>query len=401
MPMDYSQQNNTIFWIEISSIKPNPQQPRKDFNADQLKELAESIKQYGILQPLLVVRQEKEVPTGAIVEYELISGERRWRAAKIAGLIQVPVIIRKEPPEKVKLELALIENIQRENLNPIEEAKAFKQLAEEFNLKHHEIALKIGKSRVYVTNAIRLLNLPEEMMNALTENKINPFQGRALLMLTDKPEAQKTLFNDVINKKLNGTETEDIARRIAYERARKQEGLPFNEETRGIENRLANILGTRVYIDRKGNTGKISISFSSEDELKSLFKLFCAAKEKNIFQDENLDILPKDEHHTFLGEKERDENERPAFEPPFNNGGDNLIIQEISAPAEAPFQNLSFETEETDVLKTDNPDESPAFLQNITPPEKLRDTINEIDKSNDSDLFDFSNPSDEIDKRGK
>ena len=222
--MNYSARpNNTIFWIEVSSIKPNPKQPRKNFDEEQLKYLAESIKQYGILQPLLVVRLEKEVPTGTVVEYEIISGERRWRSAQIAGLTQVPVIIRKEPVEKVKLELALIENIQREDLNPIEKARAFKQLADTFDMRHHEIGQKIGKSRVYVTNTIRLLNLPDDMMNALAERKIMEGQARALLMIGEKPEAQKMLFDDIIYRGVGIREAEKLSRRIAYEKARKQE----------------------------------------------------------------------------------------------------------------------------------------------------------------------------------
>jgi len=341
------QQNNTIFWIEITSIRPNPQQPRKEFNDGQLKELAESIKQYGILQPLLVTRHETEVPHGTTVEYELISGERRWRAAKIAGLNQIPVIIRKEPAERVKLELALIENLQREDLNPIEKAKAFKQLSEDFHMKHREISQKIGKSRVYVTNTMRLLFLPQEMTDAIAEGKMTESQGRSLLMLSEKPEAQKTLFNDIIYKGINAKESEILARRIAYERARKQEGLHFNEETRELENRLAVLLGTRVYIDRKGDAGKISISFSSEDQLKILYKILSEAKEKNIFQDEDLTALNETrdparhfiekENNFYPNTKDRSD-ENPIFNAPFSEQ-ENLIIQEISSPA--PFQNFS------------------------------------------------------------
>jgi ParB family transcriptional regulator, chromosome partitioning protein len=328
--------NNTIFWIEISSIKPNPNQPRKDFDEEQLKYLADSIKQYGILQPLLVVRLEKEVPTGTIVEYELISGERRWRASRIAGLTQVPVIIRKEPVEKVKLELALIENIQREDLNPIEKAKAFKQLAEMFDMRHHEIAQKVGKSRVYVTNTIRLLNLPEEMMNALAEGKMAEGQARALLMVGEKPEAQKMLFEDIIYRGVGIREAEKISRRIAFEKARKQEGLHFNEETRELENRMTNVLGTRVLIDRKGNSGKISISFSSEKELGEIFKLISQAKEKNIFQNENLQLLKEKIRQAPY------ENKNPVLESPFGENND-LIIKEVSSPA----YNRSPESEQT------------------------------------------------------
>lgn len=288
--MDYQispkNNNNTIFWIEVGKIKPNPQQPRREFSEEQLKELSESIKQYGILQPLLVVRKEEETSSGTSVEYELIAGERRLRAAKLAGLIQVPVIIRKEPAEKIKLEIALIENLQREDLNPLEKGRAFKQLSEDFNMKHQEIAEKIGKSRVYVTNTIRLLNLPEEIKASLREGKISEGHGRPLLMLQKKPGEQQKLYYEIMAKNLNVREAEKYSRRAAYERTRESEN-PFGEEIIKMENNLANILGTRVYIEKKGNTGKIQIDFSSADQLKSLFEFINTAKEKQIFKEED------------------------------------------------------------------------------------------------------------------
>ncbi len=152
-----------VFLIEVGKIKPNPMQPRKEFDEKKLGDLAESIRQYGVLQPLIVVRKEYEVESGTSVEYELIAGERRLMASKKAGLKQVPVIIHDEPAEQVKLELALIENIQREDLNPVERARAFRQLIDAFHLKHHEVGSKIGKSREFVTNTLRILSLPEEM----------------------------------------------------------------------------------------------------------------------------------------------------------------------------------------------------------------------------------------------
>lgn len=283
--MDYqtAPKDNTIFWIEVTKIKPNSQQPRHEFDENQLKELADSIKQYGILQPLLVTRKEEETENGVNVDYELIAGERRLRAAKIAGLTQVPVIIRKEPAEKVKLELALIENIQREDLNTVDKAIAFKQLADQFNMKQYEIAQKVGKSRVYVTNTMRVLNLPEEIKEALKSGKISEGHTRPLLMLSEKPDDQKQLFLEIMERKMNVRDAEKISRRIAYERARKQEGLPYFEEMRSLESSLTNILGTRVFIDRKGNAGKIMIDFASVNQLNNLFKLVKLAKETDIF----------------------------------------------------------------------------------------------------------------------
>lgn len=309
--MNYQQStkdNNTVFWIEISKISPNPNQPRKEFNEEQLKELAESIKQYGILQPLLVVRREEENENGTNVHYELIAGERRLRAAKLAGLSQAPVIIRKEPAERVKLELALIENVQREDLNSIEKAIAFKRLSEEFKMKHSEIAKKIGKSRVHVTNTIRILNLPEEMKQAISEGRISEAHGRSLLMLAEKPEDQQMLYKDILYQGLNTREAEKISRRIAYHKARKQEGLPFNEETRILENQLTNLLGTRVFIDRQGDNGKIMIDFNSVSHLKNLFELIAKAKEKNIFNENGFTELKE----TLVGQEES-QDEKPVL----------------------------------------------------------------------------------------
>src|SRR3989344_70296 len=166
--------SNSIFWIEVGKISPNPFQPRKEFDQKQLESLADSIKQYGVLQPLVVTRIEREKPDGGLsVEYELIAGERRLLGSKLAGLSAVPAVIRpKGDDDKLKLDLAIIENLQREDLNPIDRAEAFKKLASDFGFKHVQIAQKVGKSREYVSNTLRLLALPEEMQTALAERKI-------------------------------------------------------------------------------------------------------------------------------------------------------------------------------------------------------------------------------------
>ena len=184
--------SNSIFWIEVEKIKPNPYQPRREFDEEKLKELADSVRQYGILQPLVVTRREVAKEDGGLaVEYELIAGERRLRASKIAGLAQVPVLIRVGDDSKTKLELAIIENIQREDLNPVDRARAFDRLIKEFNFKHTEIAKKIGKSREYVSNSVRLINLSEEILAALSEGKITEGHSRPLMMLSDRLEEQK------------------------------------------------------------------------------------------------------------------------------------------------------------------------------------------------------------------
>src|SRR3989344_258678 len=185
---------DAIFWIELDKVKPNPYQPRKEFDEARLRDLAESIRTYGVLQPLVVTRKEVERPDGGLnVEYELISGERRLRASRLAGVLQVPAIIRNDSNDaKIKLELAIIENLQREDLNPVDRAKAFARLAEEFTYKHSDIAEKIGKSREYVSNTLRILSLPEDILNALSHGRISEGHTRPLMMLENRPDAQTT-----------------------------------------------------------------------------------------------------------------------------------------------------------------------------------------------------------------
>ncbi len=258
-----------IFWIEVDKIRPNDLQPRKEFDVERLADLAESIKQYGVLQPLTVIRREREVPNGTIVDYELIAGERRWRASKLAGLAQVPVIIRDDEGEKIKLELAIIENLQREDLNPIERALAFKNLIEQFHLKHHEVGSRVGKSREFVSNTVRLLGLPTEMQEALAQGKMTEGHTRPLLMLSDNPIEQQKLFFTIVTKGIKVRDAELEARGIAQDRARKK-GLVLNLEMKSMVNQLSDLLGTRVSIENDGEKGKISIDFFSEEEFRAL-----------------------------------------------------------------------------------------------------------------------------------
>jgi len=266
--------SDSIFWIEVDKVKPNPFQPRHDFDESKLRDLADSIRQYGVLQPLVVTRKEVQKEDGGLVaEYELISGERRLRASKIAGLSQVPVIIRRdEDDDRLKLELAIIENLQREDLNAVDRAIAFKRLADEFKFTHQQIGLKMGKSREFVSNSLRLLSLPQEMLDALREGKISEGHTRPLLMLVGREEEQATLFKEVIFKKLTVREAEGIARRIAYERARKFEHM-IDPQIIEIEQRLTEKLGTRVHIEKKKAGGKISIDFFSPDDLKGILQM--------------------------------------------------------------------------------------------------------------------------------
>ena len=268
---------NSIFWVEVDKIKPNPFQPRREFDEEALRALSESIKQYGVLQALVVTRKEVVKDDGLAVEYELIAGERRLRASKLAGLVQVPVIIRmgedtKDKDDLMKLELAIIENVQREDLNPVERARAFRRLADEFGFKHQQIAQKVGKSRVYVSNSVRILDLGEEMLTALAEGKINEGHTRPLLMLIDRPEEQKVLFQDIMLHKMNVRDAELAARRIAIERVRKF-NASLDPEICAFEEKFAESLGTRVKIEKKENGGKLMIEFFSNDDLADILKM--------------------------------------------------------------------------------------------------------------------------------
>jgi ParB family transcriptional regulator, chromosome partitioning protein len=266
--------SNAIFFIEIDKVKPNPFQPRRDFDQDRLLELAESIRMYGILQPLVVTRKEVVKPDGGLAtEYELIAGERRLRASKLAGLREVPAIIRaKEDDDRVKLELAIIENLQREDISPVDKARAFKQLVDKFGLTHGDVAKKVGKSREYVSNSIRILGLPEEMLVAISEGKITEGHSRPLLMLSDRPEEQNVLFKDIMLRKLTVRDAEKISRKIATERVRKLDLLP-DPELLEIEHEIGTLLGTRVNIAKKEEGGRIQIDFFNQEDLKHIVDL--------------------------------------------------------------------------------------------------------------------------------
>lgn len=261
-------QKENVFWIEVDKIKPNPYQPRTEFDEAALKGLAESIRQYGILQPLVVTRMERHLDDGGmVVEYELVAGERRFRASQLVGLREVPVIIRRDEPAKVRLELAIVENVQRQDLNPIERALAYKRLAEEFGVDQKEIANRIGKSRESVANTMRMLMLPSDMQEAVRTGAITEGHTRPLLMLSGRPEQQRELFEDILSHHISVREAERISRRIARERARKVDDLP-SAETRAVEERLEQILGTRVIISKEaGGRGRIAIEFFSDEEL--------------------------------------------------------------------------------------------------------------------------------------
>lgn len=295
---------NAVFWIETDKIQPNPYQPRREFDEHNLRDLAESIRQYGVLQPLVVTRREDSHDDGSIsVAYELIAGERRLRASKLAGVREVPCVVRVGDDNRAKLELAIIENIQREDLNSVDRAKSFQQLADEFKLSWVEIGKKVGKSREYVSNTVRILMLPQEILDALVDGKISEGHTRPLLMLVDKPDEQITLFKEMLMRKMTVREAEGLARRVALEKVRKK-SLVANPEVIDLEKRLAESLGTRVSIEPKEKGGKITIDYFSHDELLALAGLIKRAGSEKVHEG-MFDKIKKS--IGFVGEVNKDE----------------------------------------------------------------------------------------------
>mgnify|MGYP006066309723 CR=1 FL=1 len=251
--------------VKLTEIEPNREQPRKNFDEDSLLELAESIKQFGVIQPLIVQKKGES--------YEIIAGERRWRAAKLAGLKEVPVIV-KEYSEQERMEISLIENIQRENLNPIEEAMAYKRLLTEFSLKQDEVAERVSKSRTAVTNSMRLLKLDEHVQQMVIDDMLTTGHARALLGIEDK-ELQRTLASKVFDNKLSVRETEKLVRNYQEEKKeRKKETIDNDFIYKDIEDKIRTILGTKVTLNhKKNNRGKIEIEYYSNEELERILEL--------------------------------------------------------------------------------------------------------------------------------
>ena len=256
--------------MKINEVEPNRDQPRKNFDEDALLELSDSIKQFGVLQPLLV-RKRKDY-------YEIIAGERRWRAAKLAGVKEVPVI-EKEYTDQEILEIGLIENIQRENLNPIEEANAYKRLLEEFNLKQDEVAERVSKSRTAVTNSMRLLKLSDKVQQMIIDDMISTGHARALLAIDD-PELQYTLANKIFDEKLSVRETEKLVKEIKNPKKPKEKKPVANSFIyQDLEEKMKSVFGTKVSIASKGKgKGKIEIEYYSDDELEHLFDMMMSIK---------------------------------------------------------------------------------------------------------------------------
>ena len=251
--------------MKLSKIEPNREQPRKNFEEDALLELADSIKKFGVVQPLVVQKRDDY--------YEIIAGERRWRAAKLAGLKEVPVIV-KEYTKQEAVEISLIENIQRENLNPIEEAMAYKRLLTEFSLKLDEVAERVSKSRVAVTNSMRLLKLSEKVQQMVVDEKISTGHARALLAIED-PDEQLALATKIFDEKLSVRETENLIRLLKNPKQKKEKKVIENEFVyKDLEEKIKAVMGTKVNINHKAKgKGKIEIEYYSDKELERIFEL--------------------------------------------------------------------------------------------------------------------------------
>ncbi len=251
-----------VTYVPVNYISPNPRQPRSNMDSDELGELTASIREHGVLQPLIVT----PVETGG--QYILIVGERRLEAAKLAGLSSVPVIVR-QATDQQRLELALIENVQREDLSPLEEAEAYRQLSEDFSLAHEDIAQRVGMSRVAVTNTLRLLKLPDAVKNALIEQRISEGHARALLALPT-PEAQVAALHTILSLDLNVRQTEELVRKLAGERSPSEPKATPPPEVRELEERLRASLGTKVALRAGRKGGTLTIYYYSDEELDAL-----------------------------------------------------------------------------------------------------------------------------------
>ena len=259
--------NNAETFVKITKVEPNREQPRKNFNEDALQELADSIKEHGILQPILV-KDRKD-------HYEIIAGERRWRAAKLAGLKEVPVIIRDLSDQEI-VEIALIENIQREDLNPIEEAQAYKRLLTEFNLKQDEVAERVSKSRTAVTNSMRLLKLCDEVQQMVIDDMISTGHARAILSI-ENPEEQYTLAQRIFDEKLSVRDVEKLVKNLnkpKVEKVKKEKNESLEIIYQERANKLKDVLGTKVAVSSKGDgAGKIEIEFFSHEDFDRLMEI--------------------------------------------------------------------------------------------------------------------------------
>lgn len=262
--------------VSIEAIVPNPRQPRTVFDPEALQELADSIRQLGLIQPPIVQQVQASDGLVSAPRYQLITGERRWRAARLAGLQHVDVIVKEATPQEM-LELALVENIQRADLNPLEEAQAYQQLADEFGLTQERIAERVGRSRVSVANTMRLLRLPQEVKEALVAARISEGHARALLML-DEEDEELLALRTTIKKRLSVRQTEELVRRLQTATQTADRQRSRSPETESLEREFRDGLGTRVDLFRSRKGGRLVIHFYSEEDLQALYERILGAR---------------------------------------------------------------------------------------------------------------------------
>ncbi|MBM4466117.1 MAG: ParB/RepB/Spo0J family partition protein [Chloroflexi bacterium] len=253
--------------VPLDAIVPNPLQPRQKLDLEALEELAASIREHGLIQPLIV----SQATDAEAQRYQLIAGERRLEAARLAGLTRVPVIIREATPQEM-LELALVENIQRADLNPLEQATAYRHLMDDFGLTQEQVAERVGKSRVAVANSVRLLRLPDEIKGSLAQDQITEGHARAMLAL-DEPDDQRKIWKAILKRGLNVRQTEETVRRLVAGPKPKPADQPSSPETRALEDRFREALGTKVQLFRSRRGGRLVIHFYSEEELQAFYEL--------------------------------------------------------------------------------------------------------------------------------
>jgi ParB family chromosome partitioning protein len=343
--MQFNQGNNPdpIFHIEVDKIKPNPYQPRKNFDPEALNELANSIREYGVLHPLVVTKIETSLPTGTSVEYQLISGERRLMASKLAGLERVPAIVRAAMSDRERLELAIIENIQRENLNPLETARAYVKLQEQFGLTQREIAVRVGKSRESVANTMRLLNLPSFAQEALSKGQISESQARLLLMVSDIKE-QQSVFNDLVFNNLSVRELRNRIRKNSSASGEKSGDKAssnisssmrpnIDPEITSLEEQLMEILGTKVKVQSEGEGGKLLINFYSKDELQGIIDKLIQKRVNSLQQEQNFSPVSKSSSESLINEvSETEKLTEPEEHISLSNNDEKLLIEKIPDP---------------------------------------------------------------------
>ncbi|MHB9019671.1 MAG: ParB/RepB/Spo0J family partition protein [Minisyncoccota bacterium] len=373
--MQFNQSNNQepIFHIEVDKIKPNPYQPRKNFEPEALNELASSIREYGVLHPLVVTKIETASPHGTEVEYQLISGERRLMASKLAGLERVPVIIKAAMSDRERLELAIIENIQRENLNPLETGRAYVKLQEQFGLTQREIAVRVGKSRESVANTMRLLNLPSFAQDALSQGQINESQARLLLMVSDMKE-QQAIFNDLV---LNSLSVRELRNRIKTKKEKVVDNIAFDPSTSmrpktdpeitSLEEQLMEVLGTKVKVQSEGEGGKLMINFYSKEELQGIIdKLVrqrmnqASHQEKSFYSAPVASIENKSVHQEVITEKVPVYTAQPEIEKL------EMPEEHLSLPSEQEIPKFSDLEEEKLLIERipdPNPDDAPMIIR--------------------------------------